>query len=79
MKRFVPRTVLIVALLVVAGLAGTAYQAQAWLPVMCGGDCIDLYCVPPAPPMTACIDFAGGCGSVPYHPDCANMDFFSPM
>jgi hypothetical protein len=77
MKKIGGTSFVVVAVLAVALLAATAYGD--WIPVMCGGDCIDLLCVPPAPPMTACIQIGGGCGSTPWHPDCAYMDMFSPL
>jgi hypothetical protein len=77
MKRVGRASFVVLAVLAAAVLTPTA--SGDWLPVWCGGDCIDLYCVPPAPPMAACIQFGGGCGGVPWHPDCANMDTFSPL
>ena len=68
----------ILAFLVVGGLAAGAYQAQASLSVMCGGYCVSLLCIPPAPPSTACVLIASGCGSQPSYPDCLQRDIFSP-
>jgi hypothetical protein len=70
---------LVLTLSIIVGLALVANQADAWIPVMCGGRCINLICIPPAPPSTACIQWGAGCGSMPGAPDCTMGDIFSPL